>query len=73
MGFLVWFGLVWFNSPGCPGTRSVDQADLKLRKIFLLLSPKCCVIKGMSHHRPTISSGFTVPGPMGDEKEGSCD
>jgi hypothetical protein len=47
---LVWFGLVWFGflvfrdrvslySPGCPGTHSVDQADLELRNPPASASP----------------------------------
>jgi hypothetical protein len=28
-------------SPGCPGTHSVDQAGLELRKVRLPLTPKC--------------------------------
>ncbi|KAL6045915.1 hypothetical protein STEG23_018413, partial [Scotinomys teguina] len=29
------------NSPGCPGTRFVDQAGLELTEIYLSLPPKC--------------------------------
>ena len=29
------------NSPGCPGTHSVDHTDLELTDICLFLPPKC--------------------------------
>jgi hypothetical protein len=36
-------------SPGCPGTHSVDQVGLELRKITCLCLPSAG-IKGVSHH-----------------------
>jgi hypothetical protein len=38
-------------SPGCTGTQSVDQADLKLRDVYFCLSG-ILVFKGVYHHRP---------------------
>ena len=39
------------NSPGCTGTRSVDQAGLRLTEIHLPL-PLRCWDKGLRHHCP---------------------
>jgi hypothetical protein len=66
LGF--WFGLVWFwfwfwfldkvslCSPGCPGTCSVDQAGLKLKRSTCLCLPSAG-IKRM-HHHPSCHVGI---------------
>jgi hypothetical protein len=50
--FFVFLGdRVSLCSPGCPGTHSVDQAGLELRKSACLCLPSAG-IKGMCHHCP---------------------
>jgi hypothetical protein len=48
-------------SPGCPGTHSVDQAGLKLKRSTCLCLPSS-VIKGVRHHLPACNdfSCFSV-------------
>jgi hypothetical protein len=41
----VFFKTGFLCSPGCPGTHSVDQADLELRNL-----PASAGIKGVCHH-----------------------
>jgi hypothetical protein len=42
--FLVFRDRISLYSPGCPGTRSVDQGGLELR------NPPASAIKGVRHH-----------------------
>ena len=41
---LFWYRIL-FLAPGCPATRSVDQAGLKLTEIRLPLPPECLGLK----------------------------